>query len=61
MHVLNRFPFSCYHFALDSRKREPDEALVDKNSQPFSVVEDEGFRGLVKKRDCTYVLPTRQV
>ncbi|KAI7795324.1 putative zinc finger BED domain-containing protein 6-like, partial [Triplophysa rosa] len=46
-----------------SRKQMIDEALVNmiiKDSQPFSVVEDEGFRGLIHTRDRTYVLPSRQ-
>ncbi|KAI7800885.1 putative zinc finger BED domain-containing protein 1-like, partial [Triplophysa rosa] len=40
-----------------------DEALVNmiiKDSQPFSPVEDEGFRGLIHALDRTYVLPSRQ-
>ncbi|XP_055065986.2 uncharacterized protein [Misgurnus anguillicaudatus] len=45
-----------------SRQKDVDDALVDmiiKDSQPFSVVEDEGFRAFVKKLDPAYVLPTR--
>ncbi|XP_065102179.2 uncharacterized protein [Paramisgurnus dabryanus] len=45
-----------------SKQKDVDDALVDmiiKDSQPFSVVEDEGFRALVKKLDPAYVLPTR--
>lgn len=41
-----------------------DEAvanLIVKDSQPFSVVEDEGFRELIHLLDPTYVLPTRKV
>ncbi|KAL2087200.1 hypothetical protein ACEWY4_018259 [Coilia grayii] len=34
--------------------------MVVKDSQPFSVVEDEGFRAFVNKLDATYVFPTRQ-
>ncbi|KAL2087596.1 hypothetical protein ACEWY4_016424 [Coilia grayii] len=34
--------------------------MVVKDSQPFSVVEDEGFRAFAHKLDPTYVLPTRQ-
>lgn len=48
-------------FFLSTRKQELDEALVTmivKDTQPFSVVEDVGFRD---KLDPTYVLPTRQV
>lgn len=33
--------------------------MIIKYSQPFLVVEDEGFRAFVKKLDPTYVLPTR--
>ncbi|KAK0151151.1 Zinc finger BED domain-containing protein 1 [Merluccius polli] len=46
-----------------SRKKELDEALVDmvvKDCQPFTVVNDQGFKGLVKLLDPSYVLPTRQ-
>lgn len=53
-----------YCFALGTRKQQLDEALVDmvaKDSQPFTVVEDEGFRGFVQKLDPTYILPSRQV
>ncbi|TWW54923.1 hypothetical protein D4764_0190400 [Takifugu flavidus] len=47
----------------DKRKQEFDEALVDfivKDSQPFTVVSDPGFRALVAKLDPTYTLPSRQ-
>ncbi|KAI7806093.1 putative zinc finger BED domain-containing protein 6-like [Triplophysa rosa] len=46
-----------------TRKQELDEALVTmivKDTQPFNVVEDVGFRDFVHKLDPTYVLPTRQ-
>lgn len=33
--------------------------MIIKDSLPFSVVEDEGFRAFVKKLDPAYVLPTR--
>lgn len=48
----------------DSRKQLLDDALVDmviKDSQPFSVVEDEGFRNFVDLLDPTYILPTKKV
>ena len=35
--------------------------MVVKESLPFSVVDDEGFKGFVHKLDPTYILPTRQV
>ena len=35
--------------------------MIVKDSQPFTLVEDEWFRGFVNKLDPTYVLPTRQV
>lgn len=41
-----------------------DEALVNmviKDSQPFTVVEDEGFRGLIHALDPSYIIPNRQV
>ncbi|XP_036069592.1 zinc finger BED domain-containing protein [Oryzias melastigma] len=47
----------------DARKQLLDEALVDmviKDSQPFSVVEDEGFRDFVDLLDPTYILPTKR-
>ncbi|KAK0142602.1 hypothetical protein N1851_019465 [Merluccius polli] len=48
---------------IDYRKKMVDEALVNmviKDSQPFSVVEDVGFRELVHALDPSYVLPTRK-
>lgn len=56
--------FTQLLFYLATRKQELDEALVTmslKDTQPFSVVEDVGFRDFVHKLDPTYVLPTRQV
>ena len=41
-----------------------DEALVNmvvNDSQPFSIVEDVGFKELIHALDPTYILPTRQV
>lgn len=41
-------------------ERSPDEALVTiivKYTQPFSVVEDVGFRDFLHKLDSAYVLP----
>ncbi|XP_042624981.1 E3 SUMO-protein ligase ZBED1-like isoform X2 [Cyprinus carpio] len=46
-----------------ARKQELDEALVTmivKDTQPFSIVEDVGFRDFVQKLDPSYVLPTRR-
>ncbi|XP_069025354.1 E3 SUMO-protein ligase ZBED1-like [Embiotoca jacksoni] len=46
-----------------TRKQELDEALVSmivKDTQPFSIVDDVGFRAFVSKLDPNYVLPTRQ-
>ncbi|XP_076844433.1 uncharacterized protein LOC143489357 [Brachyhypopomus gauderio] len=46
-----------------TRKEELDEALVSmivKDTQPFSIVEDKGFRDFVATLDPTYVLPTRK-
>ncbi|XP_034529154.1 zinc finger BED domain-containing protein 1-like [Notolabrus celidotus] len=46
-----------------TRKPELDEALVSmivKDTQPFSVVDDVGFRTFVSKLDPNYILPTRQ-
>ncbi|KAJ8415632.1 hypothetical protein AAFF_G00426120 [Aldrovandia affinis] len=44
-----------------ARKKELDNALVDmvvKDCQPFSVVQDEGFKAFVGKLDPTYILPS---
>ncbi|KAL0973170.1 hypothetical protein UPYG_G00199880 [Umbra pygmaea] len=35
--------------------------MVVKDLQPFTIVEDEGFRAFVKKLDPSYVLPSRKV
>ncbi|KAF7641461.1 hypothetical protein LDENG_00280640 [Lucifuga dentata] len=46
-----------------TRKQELDDALVDmivKDAQPYTIVEDVGFKELVHKLDPTYVLPTSQ-
>ncbi|XP_059196354.1 zinc finger BED domain-containing protein 4-like [Centropristis striata] len=46
-----------------SRKKDLDDALVSmivKDTQPFSIVEDTGFREFVAKLDPTYILPTRK-
>ncbi|XP_078030269.1 E3 SUMO-protein ligase ZBED1-like [Epinephelus lanceolatus] len=45
------------------RKRELDEALVNmvvKDSQPFSIVDDCGFKEFVALLDPTYTLPSRR-
>ncbi|XP_027859163.1 uncharacterized protein LOC114135785 isoform X1 [Xiphophorus couchianus] len=45
------------------RKRELDEALVNmlvKDSQPFSIVDDCGFKEFVALLDPTYTLPSKQ-
>ncbi|KAI3376157.1 hypothetical protein L3Q82_016684, partial [Scortum barcoo] len=34
--------------------------MVIEDSQPFTIVEDKGFRKLVKALNPAYVLPTRQ-
>ncbi|XP_062872093.1 zinc finger BED domain-containing protein 4-like [Trichomycterus rosablanca] len=47
----------------NSRKKIVDDALVNmviKDSQPFSIVEDVGFKELIHVLEPTYVLPTRQ-
>ncbi|KAJ4929375.1 hypothetical protein JOQ06_004984 [Pogonophryne albipinna] len=44
-------------------KQDLDEALVNlivKDTQPFSVVADVGFRAFVALLDPNYVIPTRQ-
>ncbi len=46
-----------------SRKQRLYEALVDmivKDGQPFSVVEDEGFRNFVKILDPSNTIPSRK-
>ncbi|KAI4823747.1 hypothetical protein KUCAC02_012317 [Chaenocephalus aceratus] len=50
--------------ARPTRKQDLDEALANlivKDTQPFSVVEDVGFRACVALLDPNYVTPTRQV
>ena len=45
-------------------KNKMDEALVGmviEDTQPFSIVEDQGFRKFVKALNPNYVLPTRKV
>ncbi|XP_041842078.1 zinc finger BED domain-containing protein RICESLEEPER 3-like isoform X2 [Melanotaenia boesemani] len=45
------------------RKQELDEALINmlvKDSQPFSMVDDQGFKEFVGKLDPSYILPPRQ-
>ncbi|XP_075999197.1 E3 SUMO-protein ligase ZBED1-like [Genypterus blacodes] len=45
------------------RKKMVDDALLNmviKDSQPFTIVEDVGFKELIHVLDPTYVLPTRQ-
>lgn len=52
------------HFLSDIKKKMVDDALVDmviKDSQPFSIVEDVGFKELIHVLDPSYVLPSRQV
>lgn len=34
--------------------------MIVQDCQPFSVVEDKGFKAFVNKLEPTYVLPTRQ-
>ncbi|XP_034530080.1 zinc finger BED domain-containing protein 4-like [Notolabrus celidotus] len=46
-----------------AKDEELDEALVSmivKDTQPFIVVDDVGFRTFVSKLDPNYILPTRQ-
>lgn len=46
-----------------SRKQKLDLALVNmivKDAQPFSIVEDHGFKAFVNLLDPTYILPTRK-
>ena len=52
-----------YLFVLVDRKQEIDEALVNlivKDLQPFSIVDDNGFKNFVALLDPTYTLPSRQ-
>ena len=45
------------------RKQQLDEALVNmvvKDSQPFSIVEDGGFKAFVALLDPTYTMPSRK-
>ena len=46
-------------FVLADRKQEIDEALVNlivKDLQPFSIVDDNGFKNFVALMDPTYTL-----
>ncbi|KAG7526985.1 zinc finger BED domain-containing protein 4-like [Solea senegalensis] len=57
---IERNPFVYY---TGSRKAMVDEAVVNmiiKDSQPFSVVEDVGFRELMHLMDPNYILPSRK-
>ncbi|XP_015429327.1 PREDICTED: zinc finger BED domain-containing protein 4 [Dufourea novaeangliae] len=48
----------------DDKKLKLDKALVDvvvKDLQPFSIVEDEGFRAYTKNLDPEYNLPNRKL
>nr|XP_054593603.1 uncharacterized protein LOC107380176 [Nothobranchius furzeri] len=47
----------------ESRKIALDQAVLNfiiKDCQPLSIVESEGFRGLIQALDPSYVLPTRK-
>ncbi|XP_068179073.1 E3 SUMO-protein ligase ZBED1-like [Antennarius striatus] len=47
----------------DSRKAMVDQSLVNmiiKDSQPFSIVEDVGFRQLIRVLDPNYLLPSKK-
>lgn len=61
---LFSFLSACLLFCvLGDRKRELDEALVNmlvKDSQPFSIVDDCGFKEFVALLDPTYTLPSKQ-
>ncbi|XP_077086696.1 uncharacterized protein LOC143738592 [Siphateles boraxobius] len=51
------------HSSQNSKKEMVNEALVNmviKDSQPFSIVDDDGFRELLHVLDPTYVIPTRK-
>ncbi|KAF7229728.1 transcript variant X1 [Nothobranchius furzeri] len=48
----------------ESRKIALDQAVLNfiiKDCQPLSIVESEGFRGLIQVLDPSYALPTRKV
>ncbi|XP_053708914.1 uncharacterized protein LOC128765169 [Synchiropus splendidus] len=49
--------------APSTRKHAVDQAsvaMVVKDSQPFTLVEDQGFRSLLDLLEPTYIIPTRQ-
>ena len=51
------------YYITDNRKENIDKALVEMiihDSQPFSVVDDHGFRAFFSQLDPSYVLPSRQ-
>lgn len=58
-----KFYMYLHIFCPVNRKQQLDEALVDmivEDSQPFSIVDDSGFKAFVAKLDPTYALPSRQ-
>lgn len=64
LYLINWLHFIFIVIITGSRKEVLDEAVVNlviKDSQPFSVVEDVGFRELIHLLDPNYVLPTRKV
>lgn len=62
--VLRSYNTPAFYLITDSKKEMVNEALVNmviKDSQPFSIVDDDGFRELLHVLDPTYVIPTRKV
>ncbi|XP_023811126.1 zinc finger BED domain-containing protein 4-like isoform X1 [Oryzias latipes] len=61
--TINIFFFSSYVYFAVSRKQELDSALVDMivmDAQPFSIVEDKGFKAFVNLLDPSYIIPNRK-
>lgn len=58
------FIFVLYLYCLSSGEQSQiDEDLVSmviEDSQPFSIVEDKGFKRFVKSLNPSYVLPTKK-
>ena len=54
----------CFYCLSSGEKSQIDEDLVRmviEDTQPFSIVEDKGFKRFVKSLNPTYVLPTKKV
>ena len=63
MYVLCMYIIMCFCCVIGNRKEMIDGALLDmivKDCQPFSIVEDVGFKKFVSLLDPNYILPSRK-